>query len=304
MDDDFFKSIDERLSNIGRDETWKRKIAGRDIWFAPISRNNQSIIDEILNKGDLGIQYLNEAKKHNLSYAIVGVDDIDLRQIKEFYVTDLKEKKKLQVSREKYLYHKIGDWGTQFVDDVFKVFADLMTAHEKKNLKDVSFENTKDPLEELSELESRVAELREQLKLPPLVVKNQTEETKALEQAVSESDSEPGSDFNPFKTVKQPEVGTEPIQKPFVNMENVEIDASLRNQQLTPVDVKQRVQKRSTEYAQIENLDQEQVIEKKPIPVANPNILDKHLERKEVEPPVLDPRPSHQSRNPRFSPPR
>ena len=299
-EEDFFKSIDVRLSNIGCDETWRRKIANQEIWFSPISRNDQSSIDETLNKGDLGIQYLNEAKKHNLSFAIVGIGDIDLRKVEDFYIVDPREKIKIKVSKEKYLYYKIGGWGTQFVDDVFKVFADLMESHEKSNLKNVNFENSKDPMEELAEIESRAAELRNQLNLPPLVVKDKEAEIKAVEEAVESQEP----NFNPFKKVEEPQ--PEPVaivSQPFVNMDGVEIDSSLNKNMSIPIssDAKQRVEKRAAEYAQMEGVE---LPDKTPIPVANPNILDAKIEHKVVDPPVIDRRPSTQSRNPRFSPTR
>ena len=60
-------------------------------------------------------------------------------------------------------------WSSQFIDDCFSVLADLLETDQKTNLKEIKFENAKDPREELKELESRVRDLRESLSMPSLV---------------------------------------------------------------------------------------------------------------------------------------
>lgn len=181
MDPDFLRELDAHVTNVGTDECWKRPIGGRVIWFAPIPFDSQAKINETLANEDLGAAALAEAKKVTLSFSIVGIDEIDLREYKNvgevFPVYDVRLKKEVKVTLDRYLAIKIQKWGAEFVDQAFDVFADLMVSHKNMNLKDIKFENAKDPHEELAELEMRAGELRERLGMPHLVEAGSEEAT-------------------------------------------------------------------------------------------------------------------------------
>jgi len=172
MDKDFLSELDKTISNIGTDKTWERTIGGIRVLFSPISYEAQLKINETIQNSDLGSAILAESKRVTLSYAIVGIGEHDFHEYRDtppqFPVRDRSGNTK-KVSLNDYLYSKMGKWDTQFLDDCFSVFADLMNSHVKENLKDIKFENLKDPLDEMNDLVIRVAEIREQLGLPHLI---------------------------------------------------------------------------------------------------------------------------------------
>lgn len=172
MDQDFLSELDNAISHIGTNKVWKRTIGGLEISFSPIPYEYQLKINETIQNSDLGSAILAESKRVTLSYAIVGIDKFDFKEYRfsspQFQIKGRDGGNK-KVSLSDYLYHKMGKWEAQFIDDCFSVFADLMNSNVKENLKDIQFENLKDPLEEMNDLILRVAEIRDQLGLPHLV---------------------------------------------------------------------------------------------------------------------------------------
>jgi hypothetical protein len=109
----------------------------------------------------------------------------------------------------KYLSHKMEEWGIEWVDSAFEVFADIMETLKKENLKEVKFDNARSKQEELAELEEKVNDLRTELKMPRLVEeKPEPEEAEAkgaatapaIPPAIPPSD-ELARPFNPFQKI-------------------------------------------------------------------------------------------------------
>jgi hypothetical protein len=177
LDDDFFRDLDDKLTSVGSDEVWKRNIGNRNIWFSPVTFKGQSevrsLMEEANNTMSLGSNIIAEAQRKTLSHAIVGIDDISFLPYRNsshvFPMEDPRLGKVVKVDLSSYIYHKMGDWGDQFLDDVFKVFTDLIGTHEKNNLKNIIFENSRDPKEEHDDLYGRLIEIRQRLGLPELV---------------------------------------------------------------------------------------------------------------------------------------
>ncbi len=171
MDDVFFQELEASLTNVGSDTVWKRSVGGVLLWFAPLTMTGQGKVAEFINSYS-GSHGWGESKRVTLSHSIVGIGETDLRSYRDgapaFPSVD-REKKPIKVALNQYLFGKMAGWGSTFVDDAFKVYADMMESIEKQNLRDVKFENTKDPKEELGELMAKVAELRDQLGLKALV---------------------------------------------------------------------------------------------------------------------------------------
>lgn len=214
MDAAFLESLENAFSNIGTEEVWKKVIGGRNVWFSPLSLMAQTKINEVISNPNLGLGILTESKRISLSYAIVGIDDIDLtgyRDGQPIFPTKNREGKAVKVALDKYIYEKMSMWGGQWVDDAFSVFSDLMETFQKNNLKDIAFENAKDPRQEVDELTERVQILRTQIGLPllvdPVKEKPQEENQKPISEPSEESpDSEKDGEvaFDPFKHIPKP----------------------------------------------------------------------------------------------------
>lgn len=339
-DPDFLADIEKAITNVGTDQHWVRKVGGRDIWFSPIPVSAQTKINELMVRKELASNVVLETKRTTLSYAIVGIDNFDLRKFRFSNPTlQIRDKsgKLIQVSLDRYIYEKIVNWSGQFVDDAFSVFADLNESHQKNNLKDISFENLKDPHVELLELEVQVREIRKMLGMPNLVEAG-SESARAQEETTPEddeqelpeddSDEEPSSEpesfaskpeeFNPFKTVRQDKI-------PDFVLESEKEMAKTRAQQDGPVRpsspmgnvvpsqefVRQNFPQSNSPPAPTPVLPSIESSAKPmrltDIPgVHNPGFPDDVLEapapRATVAPPVID--GNVQSRNPRFSPTR
>jgi hypothetical protein len=167
----------------------------------------------LLTNQELGSNIIGEVKRMTLSYAIVGFDGFDLRAYKnedpQFPMYDPREKKQVKVALHKYLSHKMEEWGIEWVDSAFEVFADIMETLKKENLKEVKFDNARSKQEELAELEEKVNDLRTELKMPRLVEeKPEPEEAEAkgaatapaIPPAIPPSD-ELARPFNPFQKI-------------------------------------------------------------------------------------------------------
>jgi hypothetical protein len=171
--DDFIAELERSISKLGAEKIWKRQIGETEIWFSPISLYAQEKISEMMNNSEsLGINIVHETKRITLSFAISGINGTDLRPYRDIapsFPTVGKDGRTTKVTLDKYLYTKMIGWSAQFIDDAFTVYTDLIESHQKENLANIKFENQKSPEEELSELESRAAEIREALGKPKLV---------------------------------------------------------------------------------------------------------------------------------------
>lgn len=335
--DNFFSELEESLSNVGAQELWKEEIGGRIVWLSPIPFSGQSKVSEALASKDLGANVINESKRITLSHAIVGIDQTDLRPYKNagqvFGPIDFPGGKKLKVDLPTYLYLKMVQWGQQFIDDVFSVFADKMETHGKQNVKDVKFENAKNPVEELGDLMVRVTELRIQLGYPPLVEAKPTEELdeaaefeRMVQDRGVQEESEPPvePEFDPFRTVRvdeQPSSGarkvspqvpvsqqaTQPAQT-IPTPAAVPIVRPVDPVPVTTIPVIMPPQNRASRPLDPSNLDQHVPTSTPSTPfVSTPSIqpdVIEHSARRSgpIAPPVINPKVSDSSRNPRFQP--
>jgi hypothetical protein len=172
MDADFISELDKAISTVGTDKVWERTVGGVRFRLSPISYEASGKVNEAIQAMESGTNSLMEAKRITLSHAITGVNDYDLMPFRDsgpMFPVKGRDGKQVKVSLDKYLYEKCFKWGEQLINDLFSVYSDLMETHQKENLKDVRFENAKNPVEELGELMARVVELRAQLGLPELV---------------------------------------------------------------------------------------------------------------------------------------
>jgi hypothetical protein len=224
MEPEFIAELDRTLTNVGTDVFWKRKIGKLEIWLSPLSVEGQEKVTATLEKATPGLNIVGESKKITLSNTIVGVNGLDFRDHRgtnqPVFPIKGRDGKLTNVALEKYLYEKMRGWSTDYLDSVFEVYADLMETFQRENLKEVKFENTKDPRIELIELERKAAALRAQLGLPQMVEKTgenaaeqdgieptpediarALEEEERLQDEGTEENRTKGKqeDFNPFK---------------------------------------------------------------------------------------------------------
>jgi hypothetical protein len=216
--DDFLAELERNISNIGSSKCWKREVGDVVLWYSPITLHGQEKVNELLSNADgLGMNIINETKRITLSFSIVGINDIDLRDFRDnvprFPIT--KDGKHTKVTLDRYIYQKMISWSSQFVDDAFSVLADLVETDQKSNLKNIKFENAKDPKTELRELEARVSELRSSLDMPRLV--EEVLKPDPTPQEPEDSENEPKNvmsvDFDPFSRL-MPQKATEPVETP------------------------------------------------------------------------------------------
>jgi hypothetical protein len=211
MDADFISELDSAITSLGTDKVWERTVGGIKFLLSPVSYEAQGKINEAMVSQEAGSNSLNEAKRITLAYAIVGVGKHDLREYRNSgpsFPTTNREGKKVSVTLDKYLYEKSQKWGGQLVDDLFSVYADLMESFQKENLQEIRFENSKSPMEEMAELMARVAEIRDQLRLPQLVDPEDDDsrpKPAVPDPDVGEERSAVGPDFDPFKAVTVPQ---------------------------------------------------------------------------------------------------
>jgi len=210
--EDFILELENNLSNVGAKKLWKRQVGATLLWLAPITLSGQERVNEVLSNSDsLGMNVVNETKRVTLAYAMVGINDLDLREYRDStprFPHKGKDGKTFKVSLDKYLYFKMQDWSSQFIDDAFSIYADLLETDQKENLKGIKFENALSPTDELLELERRSSEIRQQLNMPLLVEPPNLEakEYKLTDQKAAilkETDSKPvvELDFDPFARV-------------------------------------------------------------------------------------------------------
>ncbi len=323
-DDDFIAELDKTLSNVGTDVHWVRKIGNLELWISPLSILGQERVTKAISDAQLGTNIVGESKRLTLCNAIVGINGSDLREYRNgaaVFPIKNREGKPTKVRLEDFLFYKSQNWSAQYIDDVFAVYADLMETFEKQNLKDIKFENVKDPAVELRDLETKVGSLRAQLGLPPLVeskgeAQPSAEEIARAIEEEEESDREdskrspPGQEeseeFDPFKTVAradQPQrrvpIPTptleedEPLPDPFPPRPNRSVPAAVPT--TVPPGVSKKFKVNMPPGAHPESSPENPY---RGTPSVPQEVIDRPAERKVVQPPVIN--PTAVSVNPRF----
>jgi hypothetical protein len=270
---DFIHDLEAAITNVGSDVSWERKVGGVSLTLSPLTVLAQERVTEQITKME-GPTIIAESKRATLSHAVVGIGGIDLRQYRGQAVFPSKSRdgKAVSVTLDRYVYDKIGSWGAQFVDDVFEVYSDLMESFQKSNLKDVKFENAKNPYDELVELEMRVHELRGQLGKPHLV------------EAGQGGDEEPGDE----EPAPQPPPAAPEKFSPFAKVPDGR-----------PVPAPS-VEERSAAIAEVDSgLEEAFQRAAEPRPERMDVVDVPAVRQGAVKPPVLDPPPVN--RNPRFA---
>lgn len=299
MDQEFLQQLEEQFTNVGVEKIWKRKIGERTIWFSPISNVGQEKVNQTLSRQDLGPNILIESKKVTLSFSIVGIDDVDLtdyRNAGPVFPSVNKEGKTVKVSLDMYIYNKFRTWGGQFIEDAFDIFADLMETYTKENLKDIKFDNAKDPAVELAELEERVSELRKVLGKPDLVESMGESSDGSKEEKIESDEQELPDDVqeqefvpekvNMFKTVREDGV-PEHVKRAESELRKIRSGKSFEEELLD---------KRKKDLSSIEPVITERT--KKLIEASQDDVLD-FRQVPSRDPILIDPKPSNI--NPRFS---
>ena len=316
---DFIEELERAMTGTGSDKVWKRTVGGVEIWFSPITVPAQEKVQLTLQRTDLGPNLVLESKRTTLAHAIVGINGVDLTPYRAgaavFPITN-KEGKRIKVRLEEYIHWKMATWGGQFVDDVFSVFSDLIDTHQTENLKEVKFENAKDPRVELLELEARAAELRDQLGMPSMVEAGSSaagapvDRVESIEpnrapddetEALAKDSVDP--DFDPFKPVRRDPV-PQHVADAEANMEAIRRSRSHgRTVPTAPAPAP----------AQRDPVPEDEIFPDVPTALAEPpsvimapvspgEVLDRQADRVHVPPPPIDRLPVNA--NPRFARPR
>lgn len=321
MDDlDFLDELDKKVSNINLDIYWERVVGGHKIWLSPIDFAHQMKVKAVLQDNEAK-NVLDEIKRITLSGALTSFDGLDFRNKRQlgkiFKIKGMNGRKDELVDFSELLYRKIANWDAEFIDLVFEVFTDLMETHRKEMSKDVVFENSKSPREELEELEMKVAELRIRLKLPPLVeAKKLTEDETSEDFVPEESDDESSEEspdesnsveeFNPFErrvSVEQNSVSTsstEPLETPplqpvpELNREPSPIERALQKRVGgSPVSL----------TVPVVVPPGSRIVAHQAQPSVESDVVEAPAQRRVVDPPVIDPKVDRQNVNPRFKRP-
>lgn len=191
MDKSVLEQLESLLDKVGADTLWKKKLGDRTIWLCPISYVAQEKVTEALTSSN-GILGLSDSKRITLSHAVVGIDDYDFRELAtQGSVFPVKNAagNTVMTTLDRFIYHKMGDWGAQYVDDLFSLYADLMEAYQQDNLKGIKFEGSS-----LAEEDSRSAEERSTAADAKSVADRTTEAAPGATNAPSGS---PGSSQDP-----------------------------------------------------------------------------------------------------------
>jgi len=323
MDDSFFQELDAHITNVGTDMCWKRQIGEFTVWLSPIPFDGQAHANEALARLSKltetdeasGIDAIQETKRVTLSHAIVGLDSFDLRKFRFagpcIPTIQVRDGRELQVKAElhRYMYSKISGWGSELVDAVFDVYADLMESHKRELLKGVKFENLKDPREELAELEMRTAEIRDQLGLPPVVEADPLgdERPSPVPDAGSDDDGEqPVSEqnFHPFRPVPTEVSAPSEDELPPVPppVQTVPVPVPERPVDTSPIqrELDARAGRQASQASVVPTGTRDDP--HAAIPSVSGDVLERPAEKQVVQPPRIDSAP--QNRNPRFAPPR
>jgi len=215
----------------------------------------------------------------------------------------------IRVDLSKYVYYKMANWSTDWMDTTFDIFADLMESFNKGNKAKIKFENAQDPHEELVELEMKAADLRKQLHLRPLMESGDKTEEPAS--SGSEASLEPKATsvaFDPFKTLSEPEESQEGYIQNQVPPTIPEPVTSLPVPDMSKMSpIEQAIAQRKTSQTNILEHNAPQSTPEKPLvglPSVNNEVLDQRVSgQPPVSPPQINKNPANQSKNPRFSKP-
>lgn len=333
MDDSLLQELDSVVSNLGSEKIWKREIDGTLLWFSPINYESQMKINEMVMNDELGNSVVAESKKLALCHSIVGINNIDLTKYREgsHFPMPGPNNRTVKVSLSKYLLEKVKRWDSDFVDLAFDMFADVMETHKKELNEGIVFENSKEPTEELSELEGRVAELRLKLGLPQLIEGDKVEKadpdsyeepseeemSKTSQKELDEAMNRSRTPIDPFSTLhtEEDDNGVEevlpPVSSPAVNrppqviVESGDNHPLLRNQaqNKAPSAIEKAIQEKAS-LVKEEARKAAASIDKE-LFSATPSVPDEVIDAPEPKPDPrakikIDRQVKHQSRNPRF----
>ena len=165
MDQSVLDQLESLLNKVGADTLWKKTLGERTIWLVPISYTAQEKVTEVLTSSN-GILGLSDSKRVTLSHAVVGIDDFDFREYSaagSVFPVKNAAGQTMMTTLDRFIYFKMGEWGAQYVDDLFSLYADLMEAYQKDNLKGIQFDSSTETEEDLKAAEERVAELKVKL---------------------------------------------------------------------------------------------------------------------------------------------
>lgn len=220
---DFLESIDKAFTSIGMEKRWVRVIAGRKFIFGPISYTGSHRWKDTILQSIESANTVLDSRRIMLSEAIMGVDDIDFSGIdpseKKFQVRV--DGKVRAMNIREYLAHKMLDWDSQLIEDMFNVYADITQSMSSDNLKEVVFENVRDPRAMLVDLTSQVNELRAELNLEPLIDPSDVKVETHPHQSIQEEDTPPTVDipdrverYTPVPSVLHPQKSAVPADVP------------------------------------------------------------------------------------------
>jgi len=292
MDDSFFQELDAHITNVGTDMCWKRQIGEFTVWLSPIPFDGQAHANEALARLSKltetdeasGIDAIQETKRVTLSHAIVGLDSFDLRKFRFagpcIPTIQVRDGRELQVKAElhRYMYSKISGWGSELVDAVFDVYADLMESHKRELLPPVV---EADPLGDER----------------PSPVPDAGSDDDG-EQPVSEQNFHP---FRPVPTeVSAPSEDELPPVPPPV--QTVPVPVPERPVDTSPIqrELDARAGRQASQASVVPTGTRDDP--HAAIPSVSGDVLERPAEKQVVQPPRIDSAP--QNRNPRFAPPR
>jgi hypothetical protein len=297
--DDIIGELDSAITNVGSDIIWKRKIGGIDFYLSPIPYIAQIKANETVSAKDAGPSVLYEVKRIILSFAIVGFDKFDLHEYRNsgpvFPVND-RSGKKIKVSLDRYIHDKIMNWDSQLVDDIFAVYSDLMESHQKENIKDIKFENAKDPVAEMMELVARISEIRERLNLPHLIDPKDLGEDFSIEEYMKYKE-----DIKTHKSEPEPKQKAieyaEKISKEISNQEELHSKPTV-----TPEPVSEPMRQPRLSIADLENHSSKTTPDTPYVPkvIQSSDVIEERKSSERLPFPPIDRDPA-QNRNPRFA---
>lgn len=322
MDADFISELDKAISTVGTDKVWERTVGGVRFRLSPISYEASGKVNESIQAMESGTNSLMEAKRITLSHAITGINDYDLMPFRDagpVFPIKGRDGKPVKVVLDKYLYEKCFKWGEQLINDLFSVYSDLMETHQKENLKEIRFENAKNPVEELGELMARVFELREQLNLPRLVEEDDGVERPRRRVPVQEPEAEADAEEpEPIRPTRRAKEVAEALDGDFDPFKKVATESPQPVRRVTravvpeapPPPAPPRPEDLDVEVAVIERgaAPPNQPVASSPVTPHRPGFVSEDVieERGDARPPVPPPavdRPPSGNVNPRFARP-
>lgn len=315
MEIDFLEELERDISNFGSDEVWKRTIGGKEIWFSPPTLVGQEKVADTIANSSLGATLVIESKRQTLAHSIVGIGKHDLRPFRHgsaVFPSVSKDGKPVKVALERYIYEKMVRWGHEFIENAFDVYADLMETHKKENLAKIKFENLKTPMEELAEYMLRVAELRQQLGLRPLVEQGEDAESEQEEPTQDVKPAPPPKETKAFDPFEVSEPGEEEIFMPqapppgsapqYVPKVAPRVPVHQVAPPLAPEDPSPKYQQEQEAAAELESAFVRAHQGPVAPPPSRPDVVESRAPSGPVQPPQID--RITVPRNPRFNPSR